>query len=244
MSQADLKSQLNNLIQAQALDSEIYLLEREKQSKPEEIKAFDVAFESKKQRLAELEKAVLDLQKQKKDEELNFAAKEENSRKMQGQLFALKTNKEYQTMLQQINDCKADGSVIEDKILQIMVQVDKVKSDIDTEKKGLQEQEKIFNAEKNKVQMRVKEIDDRLSQLNAQRKKAILDIDPKIVAQYEKILSNRDGLAIVTVKNSSCQGCNMFVPPQVINLIKMYEHIVFCEMCNRILYIDDAGYGE
>lgn len=244
MSQIDLKTQLNNLIQAQALDSEIYSLEREKQSKPEEIKTLETAFESKKQQLSALEKVVLDLQKQKKDEELNLAAKDENAKKLQGQLFALKTNKEYQTMLQQINDCKADSSVIEDKILQIMVQMDKVKSDIDKEKQNLQEQEKVFSAEKNKVQVRVKEIDDRLSQLNAQRKQALLNIDPKIVAQYEKILSNRDGLAIVTVKNNSCQGCNMFVPPQVINLVKMYEHIVFCEMCNRILYIDDASYGE
>lgn len=244
MPQIYLKSQLNSLIQAQALDSEIYSLEKEKQSKPEEIKALEAVFESKKQRLSALEKAILDLQKQKKDEELNLAAKDENVKKLQGQLFQLKTNKEYQTMLQQINGCKADCSVIEDKILQMMVQMDKAKSDIDVEKQSLEEEEKIFIAEKNKVQVRLKEIGDRLGQLDAQRKQAILNIDPKIVAQYEKILSNRDGLAIVTVKNNSCQGCNMFVPPQVINLVKMYEHIVVCEMCNRILYIDDASYGE
>ncbi len=244
MPQIYLKSQLNSLIQAQALDSEIYSLEKEKQAKPEKTKALEAVFESKKQRLAALEKAILDLQKQKKDEELNLAAKDENAKKLQGQLFALKTNKEYQTMLQQIAGCKADCSVIEDKILQIMVQVDKEKSDIDVEKQSLQEEEKIFIAEKNKVQVRLKEIEDRLGQLGAQRKQAISNIDPKIMAQYEKILSNREGLAIVTVKNDSCQGCNMFVPPQVINLIKMYEHIVVCEMCNRILYIDDASYGE
>ncbi len=244
MPQIDLKSQLNNLIHAQALDSEIYSLVREKQAQPEEIKALEAVFESKRQQLLVLEKAVLDLQKQKRDEELNLSVKDESSKKLQGQLFQLKTNKEYQTMLQQINGCKADSSVIEDKILQIMVQMDKAKSDIDKEKQSLQEQEKIFNAEKNKVQVRVKVIDDRLSQLNAQRKQAILNIDPKVVAQYERILVNRDGLAIVTVKNNSCQGCNMFVPPQVINLVKMYEHIVFCEMCNRILYIDDSSYGE
>ncbi len=244
MPQVDLKAQLNNLIQTQALDSEIYSLEREKQAKPEEIKALESLFESKKQQLSALEKTGLDFQKQKKDEELNLAAKDENIKKLQGQLFQLKTNKEYQVMLQQINDSKADSSVIEDKILRIMVQMDKNKADIDKEKQELQEQEKIFNAEKKKVQERINEIDGRLCQLNAQKKQIIPNIDPKIFTQYERILSNRDGLAIVTVKNNSCQGCNMFVPPQVINLVKMYEHIVVCEMCNRILYIDDNSYGE
>ncbi len=244
MSQIDLKTQLNNLIQVQVLDTEIYSLEREKQAKPEEIRALEIIFESKKQQLAALEKVALDLQIQKKNEELNLAVKDESAKKLQGQLFALKTNKEYQTMLQQINNARADCSVFEDKILQIMVQMDNVKGDIDKEKQALQEQDKILNADKSHVLTRIKEIDGRLNQLNAQRKQSVLNIDPKVFAQYERILSNRDGLAIVTVKNNSCQGCNMFVPPQVINLVKMYEHIVVCEMCNRILYIDDASYGE
>ena len=239
MEPLNLKTQLGNLINLQQIDSEIYKLEREKQAKPEEIKAIDAAFESKKQALAALEKTYLDLQKQKKDKELELGSKEEAAKKLQGQLFQLKTNKEYQIMLQQIADAKADASMIEEKILIIMEQMDKVKADTDTEKQRLKTEETTFNAQKNTIQTRIKEIDDRLAVLEGQRKQAIPGIDPKIFVQYERILTNRDGLAIVLAKDNSCQGCNMFVPPQVINLIKMYEHIITCETCNRILYIDD-----
>ncbi|MFA5157063.1 MAG: C4-type zinc ribbon domain-containing protein [Candidatus Omnitrophota bacterium] len=239
MEQVSLKEQLTNLINLQKIDSEIYKLQREKQAKPEEIKTIEAAFEAKKQGLAELEKTSLDLQKQKKDKELELASKDEAAKKLQGQLFQLKTNKEYQTMLQQIADTKTDASVIEEKILIIMEQMDKVKVDVDTEKQKLKEEEKLFNEQKAKVQVRVKEIDDRVSVLDGQRKQIAPAIDPKIITQYERILANRDGLAIVLAKNNSCQGCNMYVPPQVINLIKMYDHIITCEMCNRILYIDD-----
>ncbi len=239
MEPLNLKTQLGNLINLQQIDSEIYKLEREKQAKPEEIKAIDAAFESKKQALAALEKTYLDLQKQKKDKELELGSKEEAAKKLQGQLFQLKTNKEYQIMLQQIADAKADASMIEEKILIIMEQMDKVKVDTDTEKQRLKTEETTFNVQKNTIQTRIKEIDDRLAVLEGQRKQAIPGIDPKIFVQYERILTNRDGLAIVLAKDNSCQGCNMFVPPQVINLIKMYEHIITCETCNRILYIDD-----
>ena len=239
MEQTSLKEQLISLVNLQKIDSEIYKLQREKQAKPEEIKAVEAAFEAKKQGLAELEKTSLDLQKQKKDKELEVASKEEAAKKLQGQLFQLKTNKEYQTMLQQIADAKADASVTEEKILVIMEQMDKLKTDIDAEKLKIKEEEKVFNEQKAKVQARVKEIDDRVSVLDGQRKQIIPGIDPKVVAQYERILANRDGLAICLAKNNSCEGCNMFVPPQVINLIKMYDHIITCEMCNRILYIED-----
>lgn len=235
----DLKTQLSNLINLQKIDTEIYALKAEKQSKPEQVKIIEASYEEKKQGLANLDKAALDLEKQKKDKEAELAAKEENAKKLQTQLFALKTNKEYQAMLQQIQDAKADGSVIEDKILGIMEQMDKLKLEVNKEKQKLQEEEKKFNEEKNKVQIRVKEIDDRLAQLDAQRQQIFPQIEPKILSQYERILSNRDGLAIVTAKHNACQGCNMSVPPQVINLIKMYERIITCEVCNRILYIDD-----
>ena len=89
------------------------------------------------------------------------------------------------------------------------------------------------------VELRSAEINDRLSQLDAQRKQIIPDIDPKMLHEYEKILHSRGGLALVTVKDNSCGGCHMLVPPQVINLIQMYEHIITCEVCNRILYIKE-----
>lgn len=239
METIDLKTQISNLVKLQTIDSEIYSLKYEKESKPREIQAMEDSFEEKKKHLSEIEKNLLDLQKARKEKELELATKEESTKKLQGQLYSLKTNKEYQAMLQQIQDAKADASVIEDRILQIFDLADKGKIETDREKHRLQEEEKLFLDQKKKVEERVKEIDERLTQLEGFRKQVIPDIDSKIMVQYERILKNRDGLAIVTAKDNSCQGCNMFVPPQVINLIKMYEHLVTCEMCNRILYIEE-----
>ncbi len=241
MTQGNLKTQLSNLIKLQELDSQIYVLRAEKSSTPEELKILETLFEAKKAHLAELEKELLSLQKQRKDKELELATKEESGKKLQGQLYALKTNKEYQTMLQQIQGARADASVIEDKVLELFDKSDGVKKEAEKEKLKLKEEEGVFLAGKQKINDRVKEIDDRLSALETQRKQAIPGIDLKILTQYERILDSRDGLAIVIVKGNSCGGCNMFVPAQVINLIKMYEHIITCEMCNRILYIDDEA---
>jgi len=235
----DLKTQTTNLIKLQTIDSEIYALRYEKESKPQEIKVLETSFEQKKQHLANLEKTALDLLKQRKEKELELASKEESMKKLQTQLYSLKTNKEYQAMLQQMNDGKADASVIEDKILQLLEQGDKIKNDIEQERQKLKEEEKVFLGHKKKLEDRIKEIEERLAQLEAQREQVIPEIDHKIRAQYERILTNRDGLAIVGVKNNTCQGCNMFVPPQVINLIKMYERIITCEVCNRMLYIEE-----
>lgn len=238
MADSSLKTHLELLVKLQIIDTEIYGLLAQKEELPQQMKVIEEAFQEKKQRLAELEKVSLELQKQKKDKELELGTKEEATKKLQTQLYTLKTNKEYSAMLQQINDSKADASLIEDAILGLFDQIDKSKNDIENEKKSLQEEEKVVNEQKKKIETKIKEIDDRLAQLDAQRKQVLPFVEEKLLAQYERILKNRDGMAIVGVKDNSCMGCNMFVPPQTINLIKMYERIITCEVCNRILYID------
>jgi predicted nucleic acid-binding Zn-ribbon protein len=237
MSAVDLKSQIANLVKLQKIDAEIYALKEERVLKPDELKVLESSFAIKKVHLGELEKSSLELQKKRKEEELALAVNEENQKKLQSQLYALKTNKEYQTMLQEIKDAKADASLIEDKILQNLEEGDRLKAEVEKEKTLLAREEMLFVREKKKIEERLNEIADRLAQLEAQRKQVIPAIELKVLAQYERILNNRDGLAIVGVKDNSCQGCNMLVPPQVINLVKMYERLITCEVCNRILYV-------
>ena len=143
MPTVELKSQIQFLISLQTVDSEIYSLDKQRQAMPEEIKAIDAAFQEKRLNLDSLEKTLLDLQKQRKEVELELASKEESGKKLQSQLFSLKTNKEYQTMLQQIQGSKADASVIEDKILGILEKLDKIKVDVDRENARLKEEEKV-----------------------------------------------------------------------------------------------------
>ncbi len=237
----NLKSQLATLVQLQTVDSKIYRLNEDKKVKPQEIETLKSAFESKKAGLAAAEKAALDLQKEKKDRELELASKEEAAKKLQSQLYQLKTNKEYNAMLQQIQDAKADASLIEDKILEVMDRIEKSKVDIELEKKKLGQEEQAYLGEKKKVEDQLKQIDEQLAQLESQRSQVLPQIDKAILGQYERILKNRDGLAIAIVRNNTCMGCNMFVPAQVINLIQMYDKIMTCEVCNRILYIDDQA---
>lgn len=238
MQNLNLKEQIRKLVDLQQVDTQIFQLDSEKQKKPGEIKTLEFLFEEKKKSLSALEKTMLDLLKEKKDKELDLASKEENIKKLQTQLYQLKTNKEYTAMLNEIEGVKADVSLLEDQLLEKLDKIDQTKAKIEKEKHTLTEEEKRFNEEKNKIQLRLKEIDDSLAQLDAQRKTISAEVDKKILSRYERILEGRDSLAIVKVVDQACKGCNMSVPPQMINLIKMYERIVSCEVCQRILYLE------
>jgi hypothetical protein len=237
----DLKEQINWLVRLQAVDSQIHSLRQEKQSIPSRLKEMEEALARERKNLAVLDKKGLDLLTQRKGKELELASKEEEARKMRTQLYQLKTNKEYSAKLKEIEMVKADASVLEDAILVLLEEADKLNGEINKEKQFLIEEEKRTNRDKQELDLRRKEIEGKINQLQAQRKQIAQQLNPRILAKYDKILTNCDYLAIVKVENNACQGCFMRVSPQVINLIKMYDNLVICEVCQRILYIEDEG---
>ena len=46
----------------------------------------------------------------------------------------------------------------------------------------------------------------------------------------------RRGLAVVAVKDGTCRGCNMKVPPQLYNTIQRGSSLELCPNCHRIIY--------
>jgi len=239
MEQGDLKKQIYQLVKLQELDKQIYALKEEKEEKPRQIQILEETFGQKKNKLQEIEKDIQSLLKEKKDKELELASKEEQIKKLQAQLYQLKTNKEYAAMLKEIENIKADVSLQEDKILIVMEKIEQRQKDIEIAKKDLLKEEAAFNAQKNEIQKRIKEIEEQILSLEEKRKQLCFNIQPFLLSQYERILKNRDGLAIVKVINGACEGCNMRLPPQMINLIKMYERIINCEVCQRMLYLEE-----
>ena len=239
MQQVDIALEIKKLVNLQKIDTQLYNLNREKMGKPKIIESLQNEFDQKKQILKEYEERSKTLLLKRKDKEGELTSKEEDVKKLQSKLYALKTNKEYSTMLTEINGIKMDNSLLEEEIIKILEEQDNLKEDLEKQQSIIKEEDRKFDEEKQKINNRIKEIEIQIGDLESKRSNAIKEIDAKILSQYERIIKGKESLAIVKVKSESCQGCFMNVPPQVINEIKMNDKLIFCEMCARILYIPD-----
>jgi predicted nucleic acid-binding Zn-ribbon protein len=235
----NIKDELRKLVELQEIDKKIFAFKKEKTESPKILEDLQKDFDQKKAKLKSLEESKQKLLLKQKEKEGELAVKEENIKKSQSQLGQLKTNKDYQTKLTEIEGFKADKSIIEEEILKLMDEVDLIKQAVDTEKINVTNEEKNYNEKKNVLINRLKEIETSLAQFEGKRKILSATVDKKILGHYEHILYGKDGLALVMVKNNSCHGCFMHVPHQVINEIKMHEHLVICETCSRILYLEE-----
>lgn len=239
VSQVSILEQIKFLVNLQAIDFEVYQIQKELKEKPLLIEQLRNNFESKKSGLKSLEDKLKSMLVDRKSKEVELQAKEEQIIKANGQLSQLKTNKEYQAKLSEIESIKADKSLIEEKILIAFDEADAVNKDIQQEKDSLAEQEKKYLAQSKEVEGKIREFEDRLKVLEGKRNQVLASVDKDFLVRYERILKNKDGLAIVPIKGNACGGCYMNVPPQVINELKMHDHLIYCEMCARILYLEE-----
>jgi len=70
----------------------------------------------------------------------------------------------------------------------------------------------------------------------ARRASIIETVDSEVRRRYEMILARRGGVAVVAVRDGTCQGCRMRVPPQLYNQIQRNDQVILCPSCQRMLH--------
>jgi len=237
--QSSVKDTLKKLVALQMLDAQLFEYRRELRENPAKLYELKAKFDKKKARLQQLETKAKEVELTKKTKELDLKVKDEAIAKADGALMTLKTNKEYQAKLFEIENLKADKSVIENEVLKFMEEVETNAKEIENEKGVVAAEEKAYLAEKEKVDQANAQVQLKVDGLGGERKQATEGIDRETLAIYQRIVENRDGLALVPIVGNACGGCFMNVPPQVVNKIKMYDEIVRCEICARLLYLQE-----
>lgn len=236
---ASLKDQLRKLLDLQALDVDIYRMKSELRERPAEIEVLKNEFEAKKIKLKQLEDKLKAIQVGQKDLDNDLKSKEESINKLDSSLSLLKTNKEYQARLLEIENLKADKSLIEEKILMGFDVIEEARKAVEAERKVVSEYEKDFLARKKEVEDLVVVMQDQLKVKESQRERVTPEVRPDILGRYDRIVQNKEGVGIVAVQNQNCGGCYMHITDQLLNQIKMYDQLISCDQCARILYLPD-----
>lgn len=196
-----------------------------------------------KQATAELESIKLKneaLLKKKREKEASLNDINEKINKMKSRAADLKTNKEYQAHLKEIETFEKDISTAEENILMIMEELDNsIKQQEEKAKNVAAETEKI-NAFKKELDQEVEKQEKELALLKDEREKLSAAIDPGTYKTYMTLLRAGSGVAVTQAKNEICLGCNMNIPPQLFVELKKNEEIIQCQQCRRILYYSET----
>jgi predicted nucleic acid-binding Zn-ribbon protein len=234
-----MKEHLERLIALQEADLRLEDIAERKRRIPEMVEAVRQPLLTAQATRDSLKQEVDKLAKDRKSCEQDLAEQEQAISKLQGRTTKgeIKTNREYQAHLVEIELAKKKKGEIEEQLLILMDQVDTRKKDLAQAEAAVKEADKRFAAEKASLEGSVGALDEEMAALKQKRETMVAAIEPTLLRTYEKLRANKKGHALAGVnKDGSCMACRLQVQPQVVAEVKRGISILTCSNCQRILY--------
>lgn len=233
-----MREQLKLLWELQKIDLELKGIKEEKDRYPREIKKLDEKQKIEKERIQKEREKVESLEKTRRQKEGHLNTEQEKIKRAEGRMSEVKTNKEYQALLSEIDTIKESNSRIEEEILQVMDEIDELKKDLSKREKEMGSTLEKIEGERKKLQEKTAQGEKAWSERVERRELLSKQIESKLVKLYSTLKEKRQGVGVVSVKNETCQGCFLNVPPQMFIEVQKNNALVRCPHCNRILYWD------
>jgi len=236
ISKKDFKKDIETLVKLQEAETQIVRLkavlvkvEKKKGKLSGQLKQFGNALEKNKETNLKIVAACRDI-------EMEIQIVDDRIIKSNEKLRMVKTNKEYQLFLREVDDNKKRKDALETELLEYLDENEK-------QEEIVEESEKEYLLLKDKIETEQKEIekqskDDRelLDEYLNRQKDIGKSLDSSLMNRFAKISKMNEGLAVVDVNNEVCMGCFMNIPPQLYIEVQRGNSLISCPQCSRILY--------
>jgi len=224
------------LIELQEKDNTITLLKRRIKEIPKLMEALDVEKKSYEEELSGKKNELSECEKRRRRLEQELLELQDRESKYKKQLMEVKTNKEYQALLAEIDAVESLISETETNILEELELADKLSLEVKEAEKRLADKGSEIAKRREELALELKKEEEKLVQVEGEREKIAAKVPSDLLSTYDRLGTARGGVAVVEVKDGICQGCFVGLTPQDYAELRSTDKLIFCANCNRILY--------
>src|SRR3954447_15263037 len=230
---------IENLLKVQDTDKEIRRLQDEVADFPKRVAVIELKLAGTKSQLSKAEAAVKADEAARRKYETSISELRGKISKYRDQSLAVKTNDQYKALLHEIQFAEKDIQANEDKILEVMLNVDKRDQEVKAAEAELKAEAAEIEKEKNIAREKTAEDEKLLTEWNAKRDAARAGVNPEMLAHYDRVAKHR-GTGLAEVREQKCMACQVMLRPQTYNEVRSGERTIVCDSCSRILYYNPA----
>lgn len=168
--------------------------------------------------------------------ELDVGTRAESISRLKTQQYQTRKNDEFQAIGHEIERYETEIRKLEDEELELMVEADKVKTEIDATEKTARATKESISRQLNDLETKSKTLESRQEELAKERDALTSEIDGDLLNRFERLFNSKGDAAVVAIEHGVCTGCHMKVTTATASRVKAGKEIVSCENCGRILY--------
>ncbi len=235
-----MQSDLEMLLKLQVIDYDLGELERSKEYLPDMMENLHRELNEAKIKLQDTSTRLEAARLKQKELELEIKVKETELQKYQQQMMSIKTNKEYDALVAEIDNIKTAISIKENDLLETIELISTLEKEL-VEIKDRESQVSDNNTKQLKIlQEKIDSIGEKMSAKEAVRQEIVSGIPKPTLMTYERVRRGKGGQVVVVVRKRACGSCFKSLTPKKIQEIKRADRVNTCDNCGCLLYWDDA----
>ena len=189
--------------------------------------------EEKREKLSEATRFYEEKQEELRDDGLRLSHAKQK-------LASVTRTKEYAAMQRELDNLRRKYNEDEQELKRLSSAIEEYKASISGGEGKLGELQAEVAREDASSADKLTQLDGEIGSV-AKRKSAIaVQLDDDLKRRYERILSRRDGKAVVPAVDGKCTGCQMRLPPQTFILVQRGESLEACPTCQRYLFYEET----
>ncbi len=184
-----------------------------------------------------------ELQKDRRKLEVELMGIEAKIGKYQTQLLEVKSNKEYQTLLHEIETCRAERAALDEKILLEMEAAEQRNAQVRAFEERLKDRRRATEEGKRRLDEALQALRREKDVRVEEGRRLSAAIPAHFLDPFLRVARQRKGLALVAVREELCGGCHVRVMPKLIQQVRRATGLIACDSCKRFLYVLDESAG-
>ncbi len=233
------REKLKALEALQQVDLRIRELTAEAEKHPARLRQIEAERNQAKTHLDATRGKLADNERARRQNEQLLQLEKDKVRKWESRLNELKTPREYAALARELDIAKKTNLTADEEIKRLAGEYAEVKKQVEGAEQALGEKEAVVAREGEEIKSALDDLQERMRELEAERKRLVELCDRSLVSKYERIRKQRGGVAVVPVVGGTCKGCQRNVPPQMANQLLTGNDILTCPNCHRFIYAAD-----
>ena len=230
-----MRDQLKLLEELQRHDARLQELEALTRALPQKLAAAQNAITELEKLLARERAEFQDTEAFRKSQEDEQKDANEQLSRAKAKLAQVKNLKESNAAQRELESTRRQLDTREEEVQKLAAVIEEQRHKIGEHESKLESDRRELLAERDSVDKRLAELATELTAARSERDVMAKQLRPDVLKRYGTIKMRR-GLAVVAVRDGTCRGCNMNIPPQLYNTLQRGNSLELCPNCNRIIY--------
>jgi uncharacterized protein len=231
-----LDDKLSRILKIQSIDIRFDEMGKEKERIPREL-------EKRREEIESLSKAIegdltvldgLKVDRRKVEKELEEV--EARRKKSKTRLDDVKSNKEYQAVIKELEDIKVLANEKEELVIQKMEDTEIQEAECGRNNAQLDKAQKEYREKEREFEEMTIEFEKEIEKLTREKEELSQQCNADLLGRYSRLRAHLRGRVVVPVRNAVCEGCHIGIPPQQYNMLLKGDSTQICPHCSRIIY--------